>query len=169
MMRWYLIHTKPSSETVASANLSRQGYDVYLPRVVQCVFRRGRVRKRIVPLFPRYLFLHLREGQSIGPVRSSVGVTAIVRFGSTYPVVPDRVIHDLRAREDPSSGLHRLSNKCTFTVGGGVRVVGGPLDGLEGVFEREEGADRVLVLLNFLGQAARVRVPQQFVLPSCAA
>ena len=29
MLRWYLIHTKPSGEALAERNLDRQGYDVY--------------------------------------------------------------------------------------------------------------------------------------------
>ena len=41
----------------------------------------------------------------------------------------------------------------------------GPLDGLEGVFEREAGADRVVVLLNLLGQAVSAHVPGDSVLP----
>jgi transcriptional antiterminator RfaH len=170
MLRWYLIHTKPSCEAIASSNLCRQGYEVYLPRLAQPVVPSGRVRERIAALFPRYLFLHLNEGlQSLGPVRCSVGVTGIVRFGSRYAVVPDRVIHDLRRREDGASGLYRLFNRCKLSAGAAIRVTGGPLDGLEGVFEREQGADRVLVLLDMLGQAAHVRILSQFVLPRHAA
>jgi transcriptional antiterminator RfaH len=170
MLRWYLIHTKPSSEAIASANLRRQGYEVYLPRLAQRVRRSGYVRERIAAVFPRYLFLRLNEGvESLGPVRSSVGVTGVVRFGSRYAVVPDKVIHDLREREDAASGLHRLLNNLKLMAGAAVRITGGPLDGLDGVFECEEGADRVVVLLKILGQAAHVRLPSQFVLPSHAA
>lgn len=165
MLRWYVIHTKPASESVARTHLARQGYEVYLPRVIQPMRRAGRWRDRIVALFPRYLFLRLREGQQpLGPVRSSVGVSSVVHFGSSYAVVPDRIVTDIQSRADPESGLHRLSAPPSLTSGMDVRITGGLFEGLEGVFQRESGADRVVVLLKLLGQDASVRVPSALVM-----
>src|SRR5579872_4030151 len=100
MLRWYLIHTKPFAENRAQQHLERQGYEVYLPRLLQRVgLRRG---QRTVALFPRYLFLRLAEGaQALAPVHSSVGVSEVVRFGCCYAVVAEDVIGALRARADP--------------------------------------------------------------------
>jgi len=157
MLRWYLIHTKPSGEALAERNLDRQGYDVYLPRALQAVRSGGRWRDRIVALFPRYLFLRLNEGlQALTPVRSTLGVAGVVRFGARYTIVPDQVICELRARADPVSGLHRLSCRSRLFAGAAVRISTGPFEGLEGVFERQAGADRVVVLLRLLGQNASV-------------
>src|SRR5689334_5221168 len=99
MPRWYLVYTKPAGEGTARDNLSRQAYEVYLPRVLEPVRRGGRWLERIAALFPRYLFVRLNEGwQSLGPVRSSVGVSGVVRFGSRYAVVPDALVSGLQAR-----------------------------------------------------------------------
>jgi transcriptional antiterminator RfaH len=160
MLRWYLIHTKPCGEMPAVANLRRQGYSVYLPQLFQTV--RSGVRRcgRISALFPRYLFLHLHEGeQSLAPVASTVGVACIVHFGSRYAVVPDAVIHQLQERADPQSGLHHLANETLFTAGTPVRIAAGPFVGLEGLFQREAGVDRVIILLNLLGRHAPACVP----------
>jgi len=160
MLRWYLIRTKPSSETIAETNLKRQGYDVYLPRILQTVRRGGRWRDRIGALFPGYLFLRLNEGlQPLGPVRSTVGVAGPVRFGPEHAIVPEGVLTDLWRRADPVSGLHRLSPRAGLIRGTAVRITTGPFEGLEGVFEREEGADRVVVLLKLLGQYASSCIP----------
>jgi transcriptional antiterminator RfaH len=167
MWRWYLIYTKPSSEALALRNLARQAYDAYLPRVVHTVRRAGRCQERVGALFPRYLFLRLNEGeQPLGPVASTVGVAGVVRCGPRYTVVPDQVIRDLQARADPVTGLHRLSCGVKLTRGVPVRIRLGPFDGLEGVFEREAGADRVVVLLRLLGQNAPVCVPADAVMLS---
>src|SRR5215469_3576547 len=169
MLRWYLIYTKPSSEALALKNLARQHYQPYLPRIMQSVRRAGRRYERVVALFPRYLFLRLNEGQqALAPVRSTVGVAGIVRFGLRYTIVPDRVIDDLQARADPATGLHRLSIGVQPTPGAAVRIRRGPLDGLEGVFERAAGADRVIVLLRLLGQHACVCVPADSIVLSQA-
>ena len=159
MLRWYLIHTKPSGEAVAVANLERQGYEVYLPRVVQTVRGAGRPKDRLSVLFPRYLFLRLHEGiQALAPVASTLGVTGIVRFGARYIVVPDKVVRDLRARADPETGLHHLTCSSPLVPGARVKICSGTFDGLEGVFERAVGRDRVVVLLQMLGRTSEVCV-----------
>jgi transcriptional antiterminator RfaH len=165
-LSWYVVHTKAAAETLAQANLERQGYVVYLPRLAQSVLWRRQRRERIVPLFPRYLFLRLKEGcQPFAPVRSSIGVSGVVRFGSRYAVVADAVLARLRAREDALTGLHRLAEPAPLTSGAAVLIAAGPFDGLEGIFQREDGAERVIVLLKLLGQDTPVRVPAGWVLP----
>ena len=160
MFRWYLIHTKPLSEAVAQTNLERQGYQVYFPRALQRVRRSGRSLHHVVALFPRYLFLHLNEGcQALGPVRSTPGVAGVVRFGPSYTVVPERVIRELQARADPKSGLHTLICEQRLMAGDAVCVRTGPLSGLHGIFDRQAGGDRVVVLLRLLGQDTSVCVP----------
>ena len=170
MLRWYLIHTKPVREALAAANLQRQGYEVYAPRMLTSVRRHGRWCECIVPLFPRYLFLQLAEGsQALSPVRSSVGVAGIVRFGARYAIVAEEIILQLKHRADPESGLHCLAKRPPLLRGATVRITMGPFEGLDGVFEREAGAARVVVLLNLLGQDAAVRIPSDAVAPSYAA
>lgn len=160
MLRWYLIHTKVSAEAIAQRNLERQGYEVYLPRLAQSVRFDGRWRDCMMALFPRYLFLRLDEGrQPLAPVRSTVGVATVVRFGSRYTTVPDKIVNELRSRADPVSGLHRLKRKPLWVAGATVRITAGSFEGLEGIFERFAGSERVLVLLNLLGQEASVRIP----------
>lgn len=165
VLRWYLIHTKPSAEATAKFNLERQGYEIYLPRLQQAMPLRRQQRERIVPLFPRYLFLRLREGcQPLGPVRSSAGVSNVVRFGSSYAIVADEVVGKLRSRADPVSGLHRLSSPAPLMHGDAVRLAAGPFDGLEGIFQRQNGCERAVVLLSLLGQETPVCVPTEWIL-----
>jgi len=161
MRRWYLLRTKPACERLAEHHLQRQGYASYLPRLLlRTRYRGGRAQERVVPLFPGYLFLHLDEGlQALAPVRSTRGVSAAVRFGPQYAVVPDAVVGELRTRADPATGLHRLRPEPQLAPGSRVRVCGGAFAGMQGIFQCEAGAQRVLILLHILGQHARVHVP----------
>jgi transcriptional antiterminator RfaH len=96
---WYTVFCKPHGEKTAETNLENQGYAVYLPRLLTSRRRAGKWVKRIEPLFPRYLFLRPRDArQSLAPVRSTLGVTSLVRFGGQPAVVPDVVVDALRAR-----------------------------------------------------------------------
>lgn len=169
MLRWYLIHTKSLAEATARANLERQGYEVHVPRLLQTI-RRGQSRsERLMALFPRYVFLHLDEGrQTLKPVHSTTGVSSVVRFGSRYAIVPDEVITGLRDREDPETGLHYL-RRMELIRGTQVKVTAGPLEGLEAIYERDAGSDRVLILMELLGREVGVHVPSAVVSPSMAA
>ena len=53
--------------------------------------------------------------------------------------------------------------------GSRVRILAGPFDGLEGVFQRECGAERAVVLLSVLGQPVGVSVPATSVVARHAA
>jgi len=155
-LNWYLIRSKPASETVATAHLERQGFTIYFPRLAAPVRRRGRVIHSIRPLFPRYLFLGFEpESQSLGPVTYTRGVSCFVKFGQVFASVPSKVVDELRRCADPESGLHAL-RVARFFAGSRVRVVGGAFQGLQGVFQRESGGEHAVVLLNLLGQSARV-------------
>jgi transcriptional antiterminator RfaH len=167
---WYLVLTKPFAERTAQRNLQRQGYDVYCPRLVRPVLRRSRWVERVVALFPRYLFVQLDAArQSIGPIRSTLGVSGIVHFGVEPACVPREIIDELRGRADPVSGLHRLQRCRAFDPGAPVRVIAGALEGLQGIFEREIGEDRAVILLNLLGRRTPVCVDSGLLTANAAA
>jgi transcriptional antiterminator RfaH len=167
--RWFLIFTKPAGEHVAKTNLERQGYGVYHPRLSRPALYRGRWVERVVSLFPRYLFVHLDVAhQSLAPVRSTLGVVSIVRFGQQAKVVPDSVVDGLIHRADPATGLHRLSRNRPLEPGSRVKVIAGAFEGLDGIFECEGGGDRVVVLLKLLGHDTPVRIPSELVALSVA-
>jgi transcriptional antiterminator RfaH len=166
LVRWFLVFTKPAGEGVAQSNLERQGYRVYYPRLLRPALSRGRWVDRIVSLFPRYLFVQLDVArQSMAPVRSTVGVANIVRFGQQTAFVPDGIVDALLGRADPHSGLHRLNARGAIQPGARVSVIAGAFEGLEGIFEREAGEDRSIILLKLLGRLTPVCVSSAFFVP----
>lgn len=161
---WYAVCCKPRQETVAEENLLRQGYRVYLPRIRSTQRRRGQWLDKVEPLFPRYLFIRVDPAQhSIAPVRSTRGVSGLVRQGGLPAAVPEQVIEAIMQRAEIATGLHR-DERPLFRTGEPIRLVGGPLAGLEGVFDEEDGEQRVIVLLELLGKANRMQVKRDWVI-----
>jgi transcriptional antiterminator RfaH len=154
MKIWYLVYTKPRQERLARTNLARQRYETYLPLMREVRRRQGRRVTVTAPMFPRYLFIHLdRETDNWGPIRSTLGVVSVVRFGQEPARAPDDLLVFLRTRED-ESGLQVVPVE-EFRPGGRVRIVEGPLTGYEGIYLAKGGHDRVAVLLNILGKESR--------------
>ena len=86
-------------------------------------------------------------------MRSTVGVTSLVRFGGQVAEVPLKLIEGLRnAAEEPRAA------RLMFQQGRRVRIVTGDYATLEAVFDLAEGEERATVLLELLGRQSRVRV-----------
>jgi transcriptional antiterminator RfaH len=161
--RWYAVCCKPRQETVAEENLLRQGFHVYLPRIRIRQRRRGQWLDAVEVLFPRYIFIRIDPlRRTTAPVRSTRGVIGLVRFGGQPAVVPDSVMEALLQREDSASGLHQ-DKRPLFSAGEAVKFVDGPLAGMEGVFTEQDGEKRVIVLLELLGKANKVKVDRDWI------
>jgi len=162
---WYLVYCKPRQESVARENLTRQGYETYLPFMRDVRRRQGKRVSLIAPMFPRYLFIHLnRETDNWAPVRSTLGVVSIVRFGRTAASVPDDLLSMLRSRED-TQGIQILPVE-EYKSGSRVRITQGGFAGYEGIFQAATGRDRVTVLLDVLGRKARATVDSASIEPA---
>lgn len=158
MESWYAVNCKPRQESVAEENLHRQGFHVYLPRIQTVRRARGRWVDGVEALFPRYLFIRVDpERRSLSPVRSTRGANGLVRFGGCAVMVPDEVIAALQRRQDPETGVVP-NDRTLFAAGETIRVVDGPLAGMDGVFCEQDGDMRAILLLELLGKLHRTSV-----------
>jgi len=163
--RWYLVYSKPRKEELARVNLERQGYPAYLPMMRTPRRKLGRRVIRVEPMFPRYLFIHLdTETDNWAPIRSTLGVVSLVRFGMLPSAVPDDLIASLRER-DNASGIQDVPLN-TFERGQRVRIEEGPFMGYEGIYLAQTGQERVHILLDIVGKAARTQVDVEHLGPA---
>jgi len=155
---WFAVYTKPRQEHIALENLERQGFDCFLPMAVNPYQRRSAKKLRIEPLFPRYMFLNaIPDQQSLGPVRSTLGVATLVRFGMELARLPETVITAIHNRCDPGTGLVKL-DPAPVVPGDNVKVFDGPFAGIEGIFKERKGEKRALLLMSMLGTESTVEV-----------
>lgn len=154
---WYLIYTKPRQERLAQENLDNQGYMTYLPLIQRNRKRNGKRTTTVEAFFPRYLFISLNTTtDNWAPIRSTFGVANIVRFTQYPSIVSDSLISLLMSNENPDTGLYDENFK--FKLGDGVRITDGALVGYEGLFKARSGEERVIVLLNVMGNQTAVKV-----------
>lgn len=146
---WHLVFTKPKQEFCAYENLGRQGYECYLPTLPAEKLRQGLLRVVSEPLFPRYLFIRLGQGNSAKswmPIRSTKGVSRLVSFGAEPVRVDDGLIEALRTQE----AFAQAEPKCLFKRGERVRLTQAPFAGIEGVYQMTNGELRAIVLIEIL-------------------
>ena len=153
--QWYLVYTKPRQEALAQEHLQRQGYPCYLPLYSAQKVKAQQFQVVREPLFPRYLFIqlgHNPQDKGWGPIRSTTGVSTLVRFGVNAARVPHELIEQLRQHE----ATQHSQPPQAFTPGQVVQVTAGPFAGLQAVFHMAQGEQRALVLMEILGKQAKV-------------
>jgi transcription antitermination factor NusG len=156
---WFAVWTRSRQEKVASAMLGKLGVQHYLP--LKSEVRQWSDRKQTVhvPLFRGYLFVHMN------PTRDSrlqvLKISGIAGFvgDSTGPLpIPNQQIEDVRrvlAGEVECTVLPLLEE------GDRVRVVRGPLAGVEGRLLQGNSTSRLLISIEMIHKTLAVRVLRQ--------
>src|SRR5215469_8130100 len=128
---WAVCYTHPQAERWAAQQLQRSGYRVLLPLLA--VRRRDPVIRSLwhvaeVPLFPRYLFVHLDGPWT--PIRYSPGVRSLLMDGTKPGIVPDAAVRAVQAGEalrripPTQHELERPGTPLQASLGGGQKVNG---------------------------------------------
>ena len=129
---WHAIWTQSHAEQLVFDQLAGKGFEPFLPKL-EVWSRRGNVRRiRSVPMFPGYLFLHHAiDKSSYVEILKARGVVRIL--GDRWDqlaVVPASEIEVIRrvAGAGPAARPHPYLRE-----GRRVRILRGPLAGLEGI------------------------------------
>ena len=148
---WFLAYTRPGQEQLAQQNLSLQGYESYLPQYRRVKKTAGEKTVVVEPLFPRYVFFRPeRAGQSITPVRSTRGISHIVRFGEMPATVQSNTLGIIRRLEQERNLMGEDAVE-SLQPGQKVRFLDAAFEGLEGLV-KAASRRRVAVLLELLGR-----------------
>jgi transcription antitermination factor NusG len=149
---WFVAHTRPRCEKKLVQFCLREQLDATLPchRVVRKYLRKTAVFDK--PLFPGYVFLRLAQDQRRTAYQSDY-VANLLEVNDQALFV-EQLGSVLRALETD------LEIRLAPQIGAGkrVRIVRGPLRDLEGWVEERYGMTTVLLRLDFISQAAAVKV-----------
>ena len=162
MKSWYLIYCKAREEKIAQEHLERQGYEVYLPFILSRIKQRGRTKKTIQPMFPRYLFIHLSDQRDDwGPIRSTIGVSNLVKFGINPAKVPENLITKLR-EDEKNKGFHELPD-IKLEPGDDLIIAEGPFEGYEATLLSQNADERVTIMLKIAEKHLKIILDQSLV------
>ena len=155
MRNWYIIKTKTKQENVAKKNLENQKYTTYCPSVT--------INNKHIVLFPGYLFIYLdKKKENWSPIRSTKGVVNFVRFGLNFAQVPDTIIKFLKANQ--LINKEKLKNLNRFKSGDKVQITDGVFKNCVAIFKSSKSDERVILLMNLLGQQQTINIKQESVI-----
>ena len=157
--KWYVVYSKPQKEEFAEFCLKLRGIEVFLPKLL--FPESSRKRKRIVPLFPSYLFTRIYTPEQYHCILWTPGVKRIVSFNGAPAPLDESVIAFLKQGGTPDGVIAACSD---LRMGQEVQITGGPFEGLVGIIQEPPGAKgRVKILMRLLSRQVKVEVPLRFV------
>jgi transcription antitermination factor NusG len=151
-LAWYVAHTRPRREKKLSEYCQREGFAVTLPCYRSVKKYRGKTAVFEKPLFPNYVFLQMLPEQK-GKVYQSDHVANLLE------VVDQKLFEaqlgDILKALDTELEIYLAPQ---ITAGARVKIKSGPLRGIEGMVEQRSGMTLVLLRLDFISQAAAVKM-----------
>ena len=159
--RWYAAYTCANHEKRVAAELGGRGVEHYLPlydSVRRWSDRRGQLE---MPLFPGYVFvrLALRDKLRVLQIPSLVH---LVSFNGQPAALAD---DEMEVLQRGLTAQLQAEPHPYLAVGRLVRVVSGPLTGLEGIIVRKKNRFRFVISLNLIMRSVSVELDDADIVP----
>jgi transcriptional antiterminator NusG len=142
---WYAIWTHSHCEQVVYEQLSQQGFNAFLPKVLVWS-RRGGIRRRIhVPMFPGYLFLrNAVDKAAYLQIRKVRGVVTLL--GERWDRLAEIPQHEIDCVRRVAEAHREVLPHAYLKEGQRVRIARGPLEGIEGMLVHARARKGLLVI-----------------------
>ncbi|MFY9560060.1 MAG: UpxY family transcription antiterminator [Terriglobales bacterium] len=155
-LRWYALHTRARHERVVEHRLQEQGMETFLPTVREVHRWSDRKKSVEVPLFSCYVFVRCAlspdDRTRVYRVESALGFVGVRGAGAP---IPDEQIESVRAVLSQTAPWR---SHPFLKVGQRVRVCGGAMDGVEGVFLSENCDHSLVISVDVIQRSLAVRI-----------
>lgn len=152
VLEWFVAHTKSRCEKKLADYCGRSGLRPTLPLYRSVRKYRGKTVVFQKPLFPGYVFLRMP-----GAARSKILQSEYIANLLDVPL-QDEFQAQLEAILQALESEYEVRLAPTIQPGARVVIRSGPLRGLEGFVEDRRGLAEVHLRLEFIGQAAAVKI-----------
>ncbi len=153
-MNWIVVQTKCNNEYKARANLVRQGYEVFYPKIFKSVHSFNRVKTLVKPLFPGYIFVNLKKDQNWIKINSTFGVKTILKFGESIYELPIEILDSIKLKCNNDEIYHMPP----INTGDKVKILSKKFPGLNAIFSEYIDEKRSFVLVDLLMTKIKTKV-----------
>jgi len=159
--RWYAAYTSARHEKRVAEQMAGRAIEYFLPLYGSSRRWKDRRVHLQLPLFPSYVFVRIPMRERMRVLKVP-GVVHLVSVNGLPVPIPDQEME--RLRMGLSASL-RAKPHPFLTVGRRVRIVRGPLEGLEAILLRHKGEARVVLSLELIQRSITVDLETDAVEP----
>jgi transcription antitermination factor NusG len=156
--RWHVLWTRSNCEQLVCDQLTSKGFDVFLPRIGAWSRRGAHRRFTQVPMFPGYAFVHHAiDKASYVEVSKAKGLVSILgERWDCLEAVPDT---EVEAIQRALQATVSVFPHAYLREGQRVRILQGPMAGVEGIFLRGNAKKGLFVIsINMLRRSVATEV-----------
>ncbi|HTV59517.1 MAG TPA: UpxY family transcription antiterminator [Verrucomicrobiae bacterium] len=158
---WFAVHTRYQHEKCVESALKGKGLKTFLPTYKE--IRQWGDRKKVIstPLFPGYIFASDAHERKFD-ILSAPGACAIVSVRGIPAAIPQEEMETVMR---VAAFAENLQPHPFLRRGDVVRVIAGPLAGVEGALVSDKGKFWLVISVQLLGRSAAVAVERASVAP----
>jgi transcriptional antiterminator RfaH len=161
---WFILQFKPNSHQQAKKNLTRQGFEVFLPLHDTTSRKLSRFINTSKPLFPGYMFIRFDRAESEWhKINSTYGVSRLITFNSILKSIPTIFVNNLMKQYDLSGKLTPIQK---LKKGDHVTVLKGPFANFIATVEKYEADQRIWILMDLMGRKTKIQSPSDNLIQS---
>ena len=153
---WYVVYVRSRTEKKVAERMERDGISHYLPLLRTKRQWSDRVKEVDMPLFPGYLFVQT-TATDFSTVQVVPGVVGFVREEGRNAVVPTDQIEAVR--DFLTTGQIQGAQPDDFAPGERVRVIHGPLFGVEGELVELRNEKHFIIRVEVIQQVILADLP----------
>lgn len=155
---WLVVWTEARAEKKVASRIVAQGFESWMPAVVERHRWSDRWKEVVLPLFPGYLFARGSLNHLHRLLRTP-GVLTVVKAGAKPAVLSESFVSSLRtALEIPEMEAKPVSERQNYSVDDEVVVQSGPLAGLRGVVQQLRGGRHLVIWVNEMGRGVALTI-----------
>jgi transcriptional antiterminator NusG len=163
-MNWYATYTRSKHEQKVNDRLEKKNIETFLPLIERWSRRKDRRKKIHLPLFPGYLFVRTEmDVHTHLEILKTDSVVRVLCYNGKPAPIPDEQIHAIQVLV--KNGM-AVSPYPYLKEGMRVRVVNGPLNGLEGILiKAKPNKHRLILSVDLIQESVSVEIDELDVEP----
>lgn len=158
-LQWYVMYTTSRAEKKVAQRLEEKGLDVYLPMIEELRQWSDRKKKVQKALFNGYIFVKTTKTK-LWEALQVPGAVKFVNFSGEHATVREQEIDIIRRILE--TGVAVETDASDIDKGEQVRILGGPLEGMEGECVNKGNKDYFIIRIPGIHQNMMVNIPRKY-------
>jgi len=151
---WYAVYTRSHQERMVKTQLEGRGVENFLPSYEKMSHWKDRRKLIHLPLFPGYLFVRIPLIRRLEVLKAYGTVQLVGNSAGPVPIPEEQVA---RVKRFVEVGL-RCDPHPYLKVGKKVRIIEGPLGGLEGILVRSKNRSLFVISVEMIQRSVSVEL-----------
>ena len=158
-MQWYVMYTTSRAEKKVANRLKEKGLEVYLPMTEELRQWSDRKKKVQKALFNGYLFVKTFKA-NLWEALQVPGAVKFVNFAGEHATVRQQEIDTIQRVLE--TGVAVETDNSEIEEGEQVKILGGPLQGMEGECINKGNKDYFIIRIPGINQNVMVNIPRKY-------